>query len=132
MKSQRIDLEAERLVSDLSADMLHVAPAECLACYLDRQLTEFGCNGTHRFSTHFRDTTAPRSTALIRTLSAMGACCCDCEVLMNAYVPASQLRAVEEWDDDGYELEAAPTELPPCLGVRRGSTRPCALWSRPR
>jgi hypothetical protein len=130
MKSQRIDLEAERFVSDLSADVLRPAPGECLVCYLNRQLVEFDCDGTHRFSIQFRDATAPRSTALIRTLSAMGACCCDCEVLMNAYVPATQLRAAEEWDDEGYEVEVAPTEVPPCLGVRRGSTRPCALWVR--
>ena len=33
----------------------------------------------------YRDRTAPRATALLDRLSGMGACCCDCEMFLNAF-----------------------------------------------
>ncbi|QQS00537.1 MAG: DUF2695 domain-containing protein [Austwickia sp.] len=91
---------------------------ECLACYLDRMM-QHGCTGELRWAGRYRDLMAPRATGLERRLGTMGGYC-DCEVLMNAYVPLACLA----------EPAAAPPELGPCRGVRPGSTQPCALWSR--
>ena len=116
MKEKLIDEEAEQIVRELSQKLFDIEPAECLICYVDRQLSQFGCDGTHRFTLHYRDRAAPRATALLRNLSQMGACCCDCEILYNAYQRVRELREAEE--------------TPRCLGVRRGSTQPCGRWFR--
>ncbi|WP_370688388.1 DUF2695 domain-containing protein [Cryobacterium sp. SO1] len=112
-----------------------LSDGECLVCFVARQLDEFGCNGTHRFASLYRDHVAPRATALIARLSTMGACCCDCEMFMNAYEPASQLwtRAHESVDSDDFDEWAyatPPRTMPPCETTRRGSTKPCANWQR--
>lgn len=108
-------LEAELRV--LSHYMTLPRPGECLACYLERML-EFGCRGL-RWATRYRDVGAPRATGLEKRLAAMGGHC-DCEVLFNAYVPLASIA------DPG----AAVLRLPPCRGVRRGSTQPCRVWTR--
>jgi len=85
---------------------------ECLRCYLVRMLTAFGCNGTHRWTEHWRDLRAPRATALLERLARRGGCCCDCEVILNVF---------RDYPED------APGPLP-CAGVSRaGSTQPCSL-----
>ncbi len=114
MGPQQIDLEAERIVRALSEELLAPRDGECLVCFVDRQLAEHGCNGTHRFALHFRDLRAPRATALARSLSEKGACCCDCEIFMNAY----------------ERVRGAAAE--PCRGVRQGSVQPCVLWRQQR
>lgn len=114
MGPQQIDIEAEQLVRALSEELLAPRDGECLACFVDRQLTEHGCDGTHRFALHFRDRKAPRATALMRTLSENGACCCDCEIFLNAY------ERVRDTDTES------------CRGVGRGSVQPCVLWRRQR
>ena len=123
--TQRIIDDAERYVRELATDLLRPNPGECLCCYVARQLGEFSCNGTHRHAFAYRDAVAPRATALRERLARVGAHCCDCELFENAYAPADRrLREQEQ----GW----APSELPPCAGVRRGSTRPCANWVRVR
>ena len=114
--------EAEAFVRDLSEQLLEPWPGECLCCYLARELMTVGCDGTHRHTLRFRDTTAPRATGLVPRLAELGACCCDCEVLINAY----ELAVPPRGDEDGY------LELPPCRLVRGGSTQPCANWMRMR
>lgn len=76
-------------------------------------------HGDLRWAIRYRDLAAPRATGLERRLAGMGGYC-DCEVLMNAYVPLASVA----------ELGTAPPELGPCRGVRGGSTRPCTLWTR--
>ncbi len=115
MTDQRIDQEAETLVQTMANDLLEPGPRECLLCYVAVQLDEFGCDGAHRFSQWYQERTAPRATALLERLDRLGAYC-DCEIFLNAY------------DACGGE----PETLPPCLGVRRGSTQPCRLWWRER
>jgi len=114
MKPEQYIQDAERIVREDARRQLTPSAGECLPCYLDRQLSSFGCDGTHRFSVQFRDSAAPRSTALIRRLADMGGCCCDCEVLYNVYMRWSEV----------------PAGLPPCEGVRAGSTQPCSRWIR--
>jgi len=136
MEPNQIEIEAEGLVRDLSNELFTPQPRECLLCFVDRQVSEFGCDGTHRFAAHFRDMTAPRATALLRTLGGLGAFC-DCEVALNAYWPEASLWSRGYWHQfaDGreeYREARPPDRMPPCRGVRRGSTPPCALWERRR
>ncbi|WP_052460506.1 DUF2695 domain-containing protein [Microbacterium gorillae] len=114
-------LDAEAIVSSYAHDVLAPAEGECLACYVERQLTAFACDGSLRFATLFRDTVAPRSTALERRLEGMGGFC-DCEILMNAFgrVDASGIA----------DLDADDVPVRPCAGVRRGSAQPCSVWGR--
>ncbi len=85
MDKKLIESEAMAIVDEAAARILMPHEGECLLCYVYRQLTEFGCDGTHRFARSFRDCTAPRATALLRNLARAGACCCDCEIFSNAY-----------------------------------------------
>jgi hypothetical protein len=129
--------QAEQFVRELAEELIRVRDGECLCCYVARQVEQLGCDGTHRHAFAYRDSKAPRATALGDKLSRIGACCCDCELFMNAY--ALQLRfwtpGREVEDEDGFVtyIEAKqPDELPPCAGVRRGSIQPCGNWERMR
>lgn len=114
MSTSQIEIEAEQIVRALSEELFAPRDGECLVCFVDRQLTAHGCNGTHRFTEHYREVRAPRATALLRRLSQQGACCCDCEIFLNA-----------------YELVRAD-DASSCGGVRSGSVQPCARWRRQR
>lgn len=134
MENETIIEQAEQIVRAEAEELMTPEPGECLACFTARQLDAFGCDGTHRFVLRFRDRTAPRATALLKRLAAMGACC-DCEMFMNSYElatrfwsPARRISGddgVEEWEDP-----EPPATLPACSSVRRGSTAPCDNWAR--
>jgi hypothetical protein len=128
--------QAEGIVRQLITQLSRVREGECLCCYVVRQLDVNPCDNTHRHSLRFRDATAPRATALRDRLSRVGACCCDCELFMNAYQPHPRLWTPEhEVEKDGitFEVDAQwPDPLPPCAGVRRGSVQPCSIWVRRR
>jgi hypothetical protein len=60
---------------------------------------------------------------------------CDCEIFMNGFAPIDALWTPSRWERDEHGFDryvdaVPPQKMPPCLGVRRGSTRPCALWRR--
>ena len=84
MTNDEILDDAELFLARTSLRLIGPLPGECLVCYLARMLGEWGCRGP-RFIDHYRDTVAPRATALRERLSRMGACCCDCEVFLNVY-----------------------------------------------
>lgn len=130
---QLVSATAEQIIRDASDRILTPAEGECLACFVDRQLAEFQCDGTRRFIKGYRATRAPRATALLRKLADRGACCCDCELLMNAYQPHRRLwTRPHRYDVDGIGFDAPaepPAKMPPCAGVRRGSTQPCDNWT---
>ncbi|WP_114559768.1 DUF2695 domain-containing protein [Desertihabitans aurantiacus] len=124
--------ETERELRALATELTEPADGECLLCYLDRMLDQFGCTTELRWATRYRDLRAPRATALVRRLGQVGGC--DCEVFINGY----QL-AREHWIpprryvEDGITYETDPQRpdpMPSCRGVRRGSTRGCSLWVR--
>lgn len=125
--------DAESYVRSLLDAWLAPATGECLACYLDRVLERYDCDGDLRFAAHYRDLVAPRATQLERRLEAGGGYC-DCEVLANVVQPAWHLWSTSrevELDGRTVVLEAEPPEgMPPCAGVRRGSTQPCVHWHR--
>jgi Protein of unknown function (DUF2695) len=84
---------------------------ECITCYLQRMLAQFGCDGQLRWALHWRDRNAPKTQGMRRRLMDRGAFC-DCEVLSNVFA----------WITVGN----ANAPLRPCSGVtRRGSTNPC-------
>ena len=122
MSDLGIDQEAEAIVRALASDATQPQPGECLACYVARMLEEFGCDCTLRFARHYRDLRAPRASGLERRLGALGGFC-DCEIFLNG------LRLFDRTQKD--DPSGSPM-LPACRGVRRGSTRPCALWARQR
>ncbi|WP_209373495.1 DUF2695 domain-containing protein [Brevibacterium renqingii] len=150
MDKNTLDSDVRTIIDGASARLLAPRPGECLVCYVFRQLGEFGCNGTHRFAEGYRDRTAPRATALLERLGSMGACCCDCEMFLNAFtlahkpwitsMPFGELIGTRFDRDEAVDLRGAfGIDEPPsstvylcCRLVRRGSTQPCGNWSRIR
>jgi len=126
--------EAEGFLRRRAAEHVRPHDHECLCCYIARMVARFGCDGSHRHALHFRDVTAPRATALLDRLSRLGACCCDCELLLNGYLPRAALSAprsaFDDEDEPDDDAELRFEDLPPCAGVRRGSIRACANWVR--
>lgn len=150
MDKNTIDTDVRTIIDSASARILTPRPGECLACYVFRQLGEFGCNGTHRFAENFRDRTAPRATALLERLGRMGACCCDCEMFLNAFtfgpkpwitsMPFGELIGIRFGSEEAIDVrEKLGIDEPPattlylcCRLVRRGSTQACGNWARIR
>jgi hypothetical protein len=135
MERQSITERAELILHDAASTLMTPAAGECLVCFVARQVGEFGCDGTHRVALQYRDSVAPRATELLVRLSAMGACCCDCEIFMNTYEPATRLwsrahESVASDDFDEWVDPEPPDTIPPCETTRRGSTKPCAKWER--
>lgn len=93
-------------------------PDECLVCFVLSRVDDDGCDNTLRWARSYRDSVAPTDRGLERRLEAAGGYC-DCEILVNAYVPTSVAADGDEW----------PDELPECGGVRHGSTVPCWHWA---
>ena len=135
MKTNTATAQAEPIVRNAARQMLTPRTAECLVCYVDRHIEQYGCDNTHRFTEQYRAASAPRHTALVKRLSRMGACCCDCEIFLNAYRPRWNLWTADHWvstADGGEEFVecSPPASMPPCAGVPRGSVTPCVNWER--
>ena len=135
METNTAITQAESIVRTAASQVLTPGAAECLVCYVDRLLEQHGCDNTHRFTEQYRAASAPRHTALVKRLARMGACCCDCEIFLNAYRPAWNLwtpdRRVEAPDGFVEFIESSPpASMPPCAGVPRGSVKPCEHWER--
>ena len=97
-------------LTDLADRLTAPGESECLRCFLLRMITEFGCDGTYRWTVRWRDVRAAQPGGLLRQFELRGGCC-DCEILLNIY--------------PDYPPVAAPL---PCAGVPRpGSTKPCDL-----
>lgn len=135
--SQEIVFELEQELA-LSAERLtKVLPHECLACYVNRMLEEFGCAGA-RWMRRYRELTARRATALEARMRKLGADC-DCGVCLSVFEPDWHLIASLpwrsrglQWTTDAWVADGGSHSVPQCLGVRRGSTQPCLLWQRRR
>ncbi|MGM7668713.1 DUF2695 domain-containing protein [Microbacterium sp. A93] len=132
MNTTPIADQAQKIITNASMDILSPRDGECVLCFTDRQLEQFGCHNTLRFALAYRDLVAPRATALDSRLGAKGGYC-DCEIFLNAYQPVRRLWSPERrvWSEAGGEefIDAMPPEhMPACAGVRKGSTQPCAHW----
>ena len=77
--------DVERSLRVLGGSLTAVEPDECLCCYLVRMLEQFGCDGRHRFTEHWRDARPRPMPALIRRLESRGGFC-DCEVVFNVFM----------------------------------------------
>jgi hypothetical protein len=101
--------ELESELADLAERLTAPGERECLRCYLLRLVTEFGCDGTYRWTVRWRDVRAAQPRGLLRQLEQRGGFC-DCEVLMNAFPEYPASRPL------------------PCAGVSKpGSPKPCNL-----
>jgi hypothetical protein len=110
MMADDLSREVETELADLAGRLTAPGRAECLRCFLLRMSTEFGCDGTFRWTIRWRDVCAAQPAKLLDHLARRGGFC-DCEVLMNVY-------------PDYLRVDAAL----PCAGVRKpGSFRPCDL-----
>ena len=118
-----IIVDLEEHLRRRARELVDPRDGECLLCFVARALHELGCDNTLRWATRYRDLRAPRATALEDRLAQVGGFC-DCEIFLNGYVLAGR----DPWGDEPVE----PTGPPACLGVRRGSTQPCATWTRLR
>ena len=113
-------LRAEGALREVLRELTDPLPRECLFCYVYRML-EFGCPPDRlTWARRWRDLRAPRATNLEQRLGARGGFC-DCEIFLNGWQPRDLV--LDENGDDAY-----PAVMPPCPGVRRGSTQPCSLW----
>ena len=129
--------ETEGFLRERAAELTSPRENECLCCYVARMLDQFPCDGSHRHAFRYRDAAAPRATALAARLSQVGACCCDCELLLNGYQLSASTQQYPVNEEDEFvasdERESGIDDpLPPCQGVRRGSVRPCRNWARIR
>ncbi len=103
-------VEAE--LAELAQRLTAPGELECLRCYLLRMITEFGCDGSYRWTIRWRDLRAAQPGGLLRQLQLRGGGC-DCEILLHCF--------------PDYPPSVAPL---PCVGVSRpGSVRPCDLPS---
>ncbi len=108
-----ISRAVESEIADLAERLTAPGRAECLRCYLLRMITEFGCDGTYRWTVRWRDVRAAKPGVLLGQLERRGGCC-DCEVLMNVF--------------PGYPPVSVAL---PCTGTgRAGSWRACNLGLR--
>ena len=136
MREPTIDAEVETWLREVAAGMTEPGPRECLMCFVRRMLEDFGCDNRLRFAPRFRDLRAPRAVGLERRLGERGAFC-DCEMFLNGWSSARHLWTPEQqvehdgWVEVVQEAEP-PATMPPCDGVRLGSTQPCGHWERRR
>jgi len=100
----------ESEIANLADRLTAPGPDECLRCFLIRMITEFGCDGTYRWTIRWRDVRATALSSLLSQLSRRGGFC-DCEVLMNVFPDYPQVSVVL-----------------PCAGQSRlSSWKPCDL-----
>lgn len=123
----------EQELAIMSSYVVRVRPRECVTCYVYRMVREFGCLGP-RFLQEFQERAAPRATALLSRMARRGAYC-DCELFLNAFELRAELMTPAELTyvpvPGGHLPILAsdfPEVMPQCVGVRRGSTQPCANW----
>jgi hypothetical protein len=97
-------------LTELAQQLTAPGETECVRCYLLRMVTEFGCDGTYRWTIRWRDVRAAQPRGLLRQFELRGGCC-DCEILFNVF---------PDYPDSATRL--------PCAGVPRpGSAKPCTL-----
>ena len=110
MMADDMSREVETELADLAERLTAPGRAECLRCFLLRMITEFGCDGTFRWTIRWRDVCAGQPGKLLDQLAGRGGYC-DCEVLVNVY-------------PDYPPVDVALS----CAGVPKpGSSRPCDL-----
>src|SRR5258708_38391064 len=62
----------ETELAELSQRLTEPGERECLRCYLLRMISEFGCDGSHRWTVRWRDLRAPRARGLVQRMQRRG------------------------------------------------------------
>src|SRR5260370_3240270 len=110
MMADEMSQAVEREIADLAERLTAPGRDECLRCFLLRMITEFGCDGTYRWTIRWRDVRAAQPGGLLRQFELRGGCC-DCEILLNVF--------------PDYPPVTSPL---PFAGVpKQGSAKPCHL-----
>ena len=91
----------ESEIADLAMQLTAPGSGECLRCYLLRLITEFGCDGTYRWTIRWRDVRASSPRSLLSLLSRRGGFC-DCEVLMTVFPDYPQVSAARPCTGVGW------------------------------
>ena len=105
----------EREIADLAERLTAPGNDECLRCFLLRMITEFGCDGTYRWTIRWRDVCAAQ----------------PCRTAGPAW-PARRMLRLRGPDERLPRLPPVSVALP-CAGVARpGSSRPCDLRRLPK
>ncbi|MHB1064581.1 MAG: DUF2695 domain-containing protein [Georgenia sp.] len=115
------ELEAE--IDGLARYLLAPHQRECVLCYVNRMVVEFGCDHTLRWAVTWRAVRAPQATKLLTRLRSRAGYC-DCGIFTNGWDVT-----VDTVLDPGTGEECWPPEVAGCRGVHPGSTRPCSLWA---
>src|SRR5258708_29876886 len=84
MMADDMSREVETELADLAERLTAPARAECLRCFLLRMITEFGCDGTFRWTIRWPDVCAGHPGKLLGQLAGRGGYC-DCGVLVDVY-----------------------------------------------
>ncbi|RPF28408.1 DUF2695 domain-containing protein [Georgenia muralis] len=113
-------------LAELAQGLTEPGPGECLQCFTNRMLVEFGCDCSLRWARRWREVRAPRAYRLLERLGRRGAYC-DCEIFLNGWDVT-----VEPVVDPVTGESRWPAEVDGCRGVRTGSTLPCSLWTERR
>ncbi len=105
-----VSAAVETELAELAERLTAPGELECVRCFLLRMITEFGCDGSYRWTIRWRDTSAAQPGGLLAQFARKGGCC-DCEILLNVF--------------PDYPPSVAPL---PCAGVLKpGSAKPCNL-----
>jgi hypothetical protein len=112
----------EQHVAALQDALTMPLPGECVFCFIDRMLDEFGCDTSLRWARRWRNLRVPRATGLERRLGARGGYC-DCEIFLNGW----DLRPELQVPDENGELQW-PRPRPDCARVGPSSSQPCGKW----
>ena len=99
------------------------AEQECLRCYLARIIQARGCDHTRRWTTRWARRRAPHDGTLLDRIENLGGCCCDCEVLLNVWIPRE--------DDDRAGPCAGSSHEDPLVPCRTWGPRPEMLVKEP-
>lgn len=74
--------DPEAYAGELAEHWTGPHPAECLSCYLVRVIEEFGCSGSHEWTSRWCDAQPGESSWVLPWVQHNGSCCCDCEVVL--------------------------------------------------
>lgn len=114
---------AESFTAELAARLLAFGDEECLLCYTNRMVDEFGCTGRLRFAVRWLEHHRHSRPDVVSDLRADGALC-DCSLLLTVWTLREHLL---EWSTV-MDCPDWPTVTPPCAGAPPGHA--CSNWRR--
>lgn len=77
--------DPEKYAAELAQRWTGAHPGECLYCYLNRVMAEFGCHGSHEWTRRWCEAQVDPTGWVLPWVQRNGGLCCDCEVLPNVF-----------------------------------------------